>query len=56
MVRYPVIDTGGHVLESLPGIQEFLDPRWKRRRLFPGDVRDRDLRGKLGHVTCSSHC
>lgn len=56
MVRYPVIDTDWHVLESLPGIHGFLDPRWQHRRLFPGNIWGGDVRGKPGHVTCSSRC
>src|SRR5438067_4421313 len=48
MSDYAVIDGDGHVLESKPGITEFLDPRWRRSNFFPGDIWDRDLRGKLG--------
>jgi len=50
MGDYFVIDADGHVRESLPAIQEFLDPRWQRRNLFPSDAWDRDLRGKLGQA------
>jgi predicted TIM-barrel fold metal-dependent hydrolase len=46
--QYNVIDADGHVLESIPGIRERLDPRWRRRNLFPVDEWDRDLRGRLG--------
>jgi uncharacterized protein len=48
MSGYAVIDADGHVQESMPGLREFLDPRWRRSKFFPGDVWDRDLRGKLG--------
>jgi predicted TIM-barrel fold metal-dependent hydrolase len=48
MAAYTVIDADGHVRESMAGIREFLDPRWRRRNLFPSDAWDRDLRGKLG--------
>src|SRR3954468_23407699 len=48
MSDYAVIDSDGHVHESLPGLTEFLDPRWRRAKFFPGDIWDRDLRGKLG--------
>jgi predicted TIM-barrel fold metal-dependent hydrolase len=48
MSDYTVIDADGHVLESMPGIREFLDPRWQRSSLYPGDIWDRDLRNKLG--------
>ena len=48
MAEYTVIDADGHVRESMAGIREFLDPRWRRRNLFPSDAWDRDLRGKLG--------
>ena len=50
MDAYPVIDADGHVRESIPGIREFLEPRWQRRNLFPTDAWDRDLRGKLGQA------
>jgi uncharacterized protein len=50
MGAYRVIDADGHVRESIPGIREFLDPRWQRRNLFPTDAWDRDLRGKLGQA------
>jgi uncharacterized protein len=50
MGAYQVIDADGHVRESLPGIREFLDPRWRRRNLFPSDAWDRDLRGRLGQA------
>jgi len=48
MPDYKVIDADGHVLESIAGMREFLEPRWQRRNLFPNDAWDRDLRGKLG--------
>ncbi|MBI4493932.1 MAG: amidohydrolase [Chloroflexi bacterium] len=50
MSKYAIIDADGHILESVPGIREFLEPRWQRKALFPSDVWDRDLRGKLGHT------
>src|SRR6185295_17898538 len=48
MESYSIIDSDGHVRESLSGMREFLEPRWQRRNLFPNDAWDRDLRGKLG--------
>lgn len=48
MDEYRVIDADGHVLESMAGLSERLAPRWQRAKLFPGDVWDRNLRGKLG--------
>jgi uncharacterized protein len=48
MAHLPVIDADAHVYESALAIREFLDPRWRRPNLFPGDVWDRSLLGKLG--------
>src|SRR5688500_13906206 len=48
MRDYATIDADGHVRESIPGLREFLEPRWRRRNLFPSDEWHRDLHGKLG--------
>jgi len=48
MADYKVIDTDGHVLESMDGLRKLLPPRWQRTRLGIGDNWDRNLRGKLG--------
>ena len=48
MRDYATIDADGHVRESIPGLREFLEPRWHRRNLFPSDEWHRDLHGKLG--------
>lgn len=46
--KYSVIDSDGHVLESLEGMRKYLEPRWQRSILRPTDVWDRNLRGKIG--------
>ncbi|HET7006796.1 MAG TPA: amidohydrolase family protein [Candidatus Binatia bacterium] len=48
MADYKVIDTDGHVLESMDGLRKLLPARWQRGRLGVGDNWDRNLRGKLG--------
>ena len=37
MADYKVIDTDGHVLESMDGLRKLLPPRWQRGRLGVGD-------------------
>jgi predicted TIM-barrel fold metal-dependent hydrolase len=48
MEQYKVIDADGHIRESADELREALDPRWRRRTLWPNDAWDRDIHGTLG--------
>ena len=50
MAEQFVIDSDGHVRESLGDLRAALDPRWRRPLLFPTDSWDRSLGGKLGQA------
>ena len=48
MADYKIIDSDGHIVESVEGIRKYIEPRYDRPRLFGGDTWDRNLHDKLG--------
>ena len=48
MSDYKIIDSDGHIIESVEGIRKYIDPKFDRPRLFGGDTWDRNLHDKLG--------
>ena len=48
MADYKILDSDGHIIESVEGIRKYIDPKFNRPRLFGGDTWDRNLHDKLG--------
>ena len=48
MSDYKILDSDGHIIESVEGIRKYIDPKFDRPRLFGGDTWDRNLHDKLG--------